>query len=382
MPAHAQDTARQLHDAERARAAELATQNEADSRRVAAQAEASRLAAQRVQAAAKLRAAEAAASQAAAQMDALEQRRSAARKLRDDRAADLQPLLPLIERLALFPAETLLAVPAPPAETLRGVLVLRGLTRQIAQDAATAQREQTKVESLSHDMAAEASRLAAAQQTQQVQATALDQQIAGAQRAAQVADDASAGAARRAADLAARADSLRGAIATIEQQHQADEAKARDDAAHATQDRRDGEAAEAKRRQVALAAPAGPGLIEPRNQLTSPVAGAVVTGFGDAGESGPATGMSYRAPPGARVVSPCAGTAVFAGPFRSFGLLLIVDCGGGYHFVLSGFARLDETVGRPVQAGEPVGVMPGWDPRNSPATARRSIWSCATTAPR
>jgi septal ring factor EnvC (AmiA/AmiB activator) len=65
------------------------------------------------------------------------------------------------------------------------------------------------------------------------------------------------------------------------------------------------------------------------------------------------------------VVSPCGGRIVFAGPFRSFGLLLIVDCGGGYHFVLAGFQRLDAQVGQSVQPGEPVGIMPNWDPRAS-----------------
>ena len=46
----------------------------------------------------------------------------------DARAESMQPLLPLIERLSLFPAETLLAIPARPEETLRGVLVLRAKT--------------------------------------------------------------------------------------------------------------------------------------------------------------------------------------------------------------------------------------------------------------
>jgi septal ring factor EnvC (AmiA/AmiB activator) len=53
---------------------------------------------------------------------------------------------------------------------------------------------------------------------------------------------------------------------------------------------------------------------------------------------------------------------VFAAPFRSYGLLLIVDCGAGYDFVLAGLERLDVQVGRQVQAGEPVGAMAGWDP--------------------
>jgi septal ring factor EnvC (AmiA/AmiB activator) len=53
----------------------------------------------------------------------------------------------------------------------------------------------------------------------------------------------------------------------------------------------------------------------------------------------------------------------FAAPFRSFGLLMIVDCGGGTHFVLSGLFRIDAEVGQTLQPGEPVGIMPSWDPR-------------------
>jgi septal ring factor EnvC (AmiA/AmiB activator) len=104
---------------------------------------------------------------------------------------------------------------------------------------------------------------------------------------------------------------------------------------------------------------------EPKGQLTAPVAGSVVRGYGDVGESGAATGISYQAAPSARVVSPCGGRIVFAGPFRSFGLLLIVDCGGGTHVVLAGFERLDGQVGQSVPVGEPVGVMPGWDAANA-----------------
>jgi septal ring factor EnvC (AmiA/AmiB activator) len=67
--------------------------------------------------------------------------------------------------------------------------------------------------------------------------------------------------------------------------------------------------------------------------------------------------LTYAGRSGARVVSPCRGRAVFAAPFRSYGLLLIVDCGGGYHFVLAGLDRLDVSVGRQLLAGEPVGLL-------------------------
>ena len=53
---------------------------------------------------------------------------------------------------------------------------------------------------------------------------------------------------------------------------------------------------------------------------------------------------------------------MFSDQFRSYGLLVIVDCGGGYHVVMAGLDRLDTKAGQSVQMGEPVGVMPDWQP--------------------
>jgi len=88
------------------------------------------------------------------------------------------------------------------------------------------------------------------------------------------------------------------------------------------------------------------------------VVGPVLRGFGATGDDGlPARGTTWQAAPGARVVSPCAGRIAFAAPFRSYGELLIIDCGQGQHFVLTGLGRLDVRAGQPVLAGEPVGRL-------------------------
>ena len=79
------------------------------------------------------------------------------------------------------------------------------------------------------------------------------------------------------------------------------------------------------------------------------------------------------AAPGARVVSPCAGRVVLAQPFRSYGRLAIVDCGGGWHVVLGGLDRLDVGAGRAVAAGEPIGAMPDWSPQ-TPASGRPTLY--------
>ena len=147
-------------------------------------------------------------------------------------------------------------------------------------------------------------------------------------------------------------------------ERQAEPAHARGTAVRAERQNRSGEAVAALQRQAALETPIGAGTMAAAKQARGqrqldPVAGTIVRSWGEPTEGGPATGVSYHAPPSARVVAPCGGRVVFAAPFRSYGLLLIVDCGAGYHVVLAGLDRLDARVGQQVAAGEPIGVMPG-----------------------
>ncbi len=363
LAAASQGTPQQLHDLEQARAAAVARIRDEAARQQSAESDARRLAAARVASASSLRTLEQATADAATTMESLARRRAEAQTRLDARAKDLAPLLPLIERLSLYPAETLLAVPARPDVSLTGLLVLRGLARQLEADAEALRAEQTEVSRLTDGMARQEHRLSDAQSAQATQAAGLDRQIADAQTRSRAAEDAGADASRRAAEQAGQADTLRAALAQLDQARRQDEARARADTAAAAHQKQDAAAAEARQRQVALTQPAGPGLGEARGQLGTPVVGSVVTAFGEPGDAGPATGISFQAAPAARVSAPCGGRVVFAGPFRSFGQLVIVDCGGGYHLVLAGLNRLDVPVGRPVQAGEPVGVMAAWDPR-------------------
>ncbi|HTW27668.1 MAG TPA: peptidoglycan DD-metalloendopeptidase family protein [Acetobacteraceae bacterium] len=373
-PATADPAAAQaaLQQAEQDRAARLAAQQKAEAGEQAARAEADRLAQQRTSAAARLRAAETATEDAAVRMDALAQREAAAQRRLRQRAAEFAPLLPLLERLSLYPAETLLAVPLPPEQALRGALVLKGISRELERQAQALRAEEVEVATLQAAIRQEAPALARARAEQAAQEAALDRQIAAARQAEQAAEDAAAAAERAAAVDAARASNLRDALAKLEADRRAAEAKARAEEAAAERHRQDAAAAAARDQAVALAAPDGPGLPGPGSSDTGaglavagPVVGKVIRAWGDPTEIGPAEGISYRAAPDARVVAPCRGKVVFAAPFRSYGLLLILDCGGGYHFVLAGLERFDVEVGDAVQVGEPVGVMPGWDPRTS-----------------
>jgi septal ring factor EnvC (AmiA/AmiB activator) len=355
----------ELDEAEHARAADLAAQQAAADRAKAAAEQERALADSRVTAAARLRAAEEELGAAAAKVAELTAERKDAEARLAARARELAPVLPVIERLSLFPAETLLAVPMPPEDAVRGVLVLGGLARTLEREAAKLRDEQAQVALLRTEMAEALPNLAAARADQERLGQQLDAQIAQARRARRSAEDAETEAARHAAADAARAETIRAAIARLDAEREAAEARARDAAATAVPA---AAAAPARHDREAMLQPLLTNMAEARGKLTAPVAGSVVRAFGAETEAGPASGVSYQAPPNARVVSPCGGRIVFAGPFRSFGLLMIVDCGLGYHFVISGLERLDGQVGQTVQPGEPVGVMPGWDPQSAAGT--------------
>jgi len=95
-----------------------------------------------------------------------------------------------------------------------------------------------------------------------------------------------------------------------------------------------------------------------KGTLRLPAQGRRVTRFGDADASGGTVkGISLQTRPEARITAPADGWVVYAGEFRSYGQLLIINAGGGYHVLLAGMSRIDVSLGQFVLAGEPIAVM-------------------------
>jgi septal ring factor EnvC (AmiA/AmiB activator) len=92
--------------------------------------------------------------------------------------------------------------------------------------------------------------------------------------------------------------------------------------------------------------------------LPRPVEGVEINAFGKVDALGkPSPGLSIATSANARVASPADGWVAYAGPFRSYGQLLILNAGNGYHVVLAGMERVDVQLGQFVLAGEPVAAM-------------------------
>jgi septal ring factor EnvC (AmiA/AmiB activator) len=93
-------------------------------------------------------------------------------------------------------------------------------------------------------------------------------------------------------------------------------------------------------------------------KLPLPVQGRQIISFGEKTQYGSTSkGIVLESRANAQVVSPCDGWVVYAREFRSYGQLLIINAGGGYHVLIAGMSQIDVQPGQFILAAEPVGTM-------------------------
>jgi septal ring factor EnvC (AmiA/AmiB activator) len=155
----------------------------------------------------------------------------------------------------------------------------------------------------------------------------------------------------RAGSLARQVDNLKDLIAKLEQGLDPSTRELRDAA------RSDSRPALSAFRDPARLSPAV-AFASLRGQVPIPVNGVKLKEFGapDA-NGGQERGLSIATRTGAQVTAPADGWVVYAGTFRSYGQLLILNVGGGYHILLAGMDRISVDLGQFVLAGEPVAIM-------------------------
>lgn len=163
----------------------------------------------------------------------------------------------------------------------------------------------------------------------------------------------------RTAELGVQAKSLKDLLERMESEvasarRAAEEARAAETReARATQER----FAAASARDPARLAPKIR-FVETRGEVPRPVSGAVLRSFAQPdGNGGTTRGISLATRPKAAVSSPADGWVAFAGQFRSYGRLLIINAGDGYYLLLAGMDQINVEVGQFVLAGEPVATM-------------------------
>ncbi len=168
---------------------------------------------------------------------------------------------------------------------------------------------------------------------------------------------------KRSEELAAKAGSMQDLIASLESEISSVRAAA-ETAARVEAERQEKEALD---NQSPVAAPPVPdkNRIVPayafaglKGKLVLPIAGEVIRNYGDPdGVGRTAEGVTVSSTAGAFVTAPADGWVVYAGSFRSYGQMVIMNMGEEYHLVMTGMEGVNVRPGQFVVAGEPVGTM-------------------------
>jgi septal ring factor EnvC (AmiA/AmiB activator) len=271
-----------------------------------------------------------------------------------------------LARLAANPTAALIGEPAPPADTVRTAILLRAALPNLDQAARRLRDDLEALAKARQAVAGQKTKIAGTVERLDADHKYLAALYAKRAAAREQADTATKETEARLASLAGEAADMRDLLAKLDAEQQRlreeKEAMARQaEAAALVQAERDKRAQDENRARAdaARAMPPPPKLFsQAQGRMPLPARGAIAIHFGQANEAGlPAKGISIATRSGAEVVAPFDGEVAFAGPFRGYGLLLIIEHGEGYHTLLAGMARIDCQVGQHLVAGEPVGVM-------------------------
>jgi len=322
--------------------------------------------------------------QAAAKLSALatDQKREAA-------------LLSALEKLSQNPPEAMLFGPASPVDQVRGAMLLGAAVPQLEAEAKQLQATIVEVKRLKADISAKRNEMTQKQTALDAERTRIGIMIRQKAALEGQARDAQGQTQKKLAALSTEASDLKDLITKLERERQerAEAERKRAEDARQKAELAAAAKAEAKRKQaesvprdtmsggsesaaIAVAPPERPKGTDPLaprgggrklepGKYAVPVAGEIVKRFGEADGFQDAKGLTIRTRPGAQVVAPFDGQIMFAGPFKGYGQILIIDHGGGYHSLLAGIDQIEASVGQRVVAGEPVGVMKSGEPNPS-----------------
>lgn len=287
----------------------------------------------------------------AARLEILQGEEEALRVSLASRRDVLAEVIGALQRIGLNPPPAILVSPDDALSSVRSSILLAAVVPELRGETEILAGDLQELARVTGSIEAERERLLETVTQQAEEQKRLSLLLEEKQRLRSRSEAELAAERERAARLAEEAGSLRELIAALEADIEAARKRAEEAKAAALATPPPGPIAEP---DLPGALPF-PGL---KGQMQLPVAGHVVRGFGaDDGAGGTVMGDMVATHSGAIVTAPSDGTVLYGGPFRSYGQLLILDAGEGYHVVLAGMGRISVAPGQRVLAGEPVGVM-------------------------
>lgn len=281
--------------------------------------------------------------------------------------------LSALQNLALKPTEALFVQPLTPVEIVRSAMLLREAVPYLQENAARIREDLEKIENQKNLVEKQVARIIRQKkilENEHEQMKALVQRKSKIRNAVEIK---SVKAKKKVERLASQANDLRDLLNKLEKQRQEklrrqEEERRRLAELKAAEARRAAEETkkleEKQRADLIKFKPevineVGENFVKAKGHLLRPARGPVVTAYGEQMSKGVTSkGIIIKTRSQAQVISPYDGTVIFAGPFRGYGNLIIIEHGQGYLSLLAGLEEVDCELGQMLLAGEPVGQMP------------------------
>ena len=267
------------------------------------------------------------------------------RLLLEQRREQFGHVLMALQRMARHPPEAMIAAPMSPSDTVRGAILLRAAVPAIEDRALGLRQDLAALTQARKQTVEKRQQLASVRAGLDVERQRLDGLLAKKLKLKKSTDSKTLQAEKRIRALVKKSKNLQDLMTRLK----ADKLKRKKNESESVSTT----PAETKKSTAPL-------ISKARGTLPYPAVGRLVGRYGQAMETGlTRKGITIETGVGAQVVVPHDGTVVFAGPFKGYGRLLIIEHGEGYHSLLAGLARIDNVIGQQVLSGEPAGIMGG-----------------------
>jgi septal ring factor EnvC (AmiA/AmiB activator) len=281
------------------------------------------------------------------------------RKSLEGRRTQIAEVLAALQRIGRRPPPAIFVGARDAVESLRISMALEAVLPQMRSEANKLQIELTDLARVKAAKEAEHSQLAAQLADLAIMQKNMASLVDARQTRQAEVEQAISAERQRAATLSRQVDNLKDLIGKLEPASDGGKRGARGSARSGDESKGPNGA------RSALAALNDPARMVPavafvsaKGRLPLPVSGTKVREFGAPDGAGSnEKGIVIATRPAAQVTAPCDGWVVYAAPYRSYGQLLILNVGGGYHVLLAGMERITVDPGQFVLTGEPVAVM-------------------------
>ena len=273
--------------------------------------------------------------------------------------------LSALQNLALKPTESLFVQPLTPVEIIRSAMLLRETVPHLEESANRIKAQLDKIEKQKKQVETQVEKIKRQKKQMEEEHAELKSMMKRKSALRNSIENKSEEAKKKVSKLAAQAQDIRDLLdklekQRLEKQRQEQEAERK----RLAEEKRKKKEEEKQRADLIKFKPQsikeiGENFIKAKGKLPLPARGQIVTRYGEETAKGVTSkGIIVKTRPQAQVVAPFDGNVIFAGPFRGYGSVIIIEHGKGYLSLMAGLDTVDCELGQMLLAGEPIGLMP------------------------